>query len=107
MAALALTNGSLCLACHLAGFMIGPWFCQVLNCPNTPISIKTITTPDPQAPRSVVSYCTFITWQAPSTVYSVITGYDVMFLKSTADLNNYVVTKGRNELFHIGEHTGW
>lgn len=68
-----------------------------------PISIKTITTPDPQAPRSVVSYCTFITWQAPSTVYSVITGYDVMFLKSTADLNNYVVTKGRNELFHIVE----
>jgi hypothetical protein len=60
----------------------------------------TIHSPDPQAPRSVSSYCAFIVWQAPSTVYGTITGYDIMFLKSN---NQFIFPKRRNELFHIIE----
>ena len=59
---------------------------------------------DPQAPRSVTSFCAVVVWQAPRRVYGVITGYDVRFVKFGSDgvtgEASVVITKNRDELFH-------
>lgn len=47
-----------------------------------------------------MSFCSVIVWQAPSRVYGVITGYDVMFLKSGSGGGDVMVSKNRDELFH-------
>ena len=56
---------------------------------------------DPQAPRTVTSFCDVIVWQAPSRAYGVVTGYDVRFFNlGSADEGN-VISKERDELFHM------
>ena len=52
---------------------------------------------DPQAPRSVTSFCSVIVWQAPSRAYGAIVGYDVMFIKGE---DSIMIMKDRDELFH-------
>ena len=52
---------------------------------------------DPQAPRSVISFCTVIVWQTPFRAYGTIVGYDVMFVDGE---DSIMVTKDRDELFH-------
>ena len=53
---------------------------------------------DPQAPRTVTS---FIVWQAPSRAYGAVTGYDVRFINlGIADEGN-VISKEKDELFHV------
>ena len=63
--------------------------------------------PDPQAPRSVTSFCAVVVWQAPRRVYGIITGYDVRFVSPGSGSDgggtgetNVVITKNRDELFH-------
>ena len=60
---------------------------------------------DPQAPRSVTSFCCVVVWQAPSRAYGVITGYDVRLFNSLAedgltDSEGVVILKNRDEFFH-------
>ena len=56
---------------------------------------------DPQAPRAVTSFCDVIVWQAPSRAYGAVTGYDVRFFNlGSADEGN-VISKDRDELFHV------
>ena len=52
---------------------------------------------DPQAPRSVTSFCAVIVWQAPFRAYGPIVGYDVMFVDGE---DSIIITKDRDELFH-------
>ena len=52
---------------------------------------------DPQAPRSVASFCAVIVWQAPFRAYGPIVGYDVMFVDGE---DTIMITKDRDELFH-------
>ena len=52
---------------------------------------------DPQAPRSVTSFCTNVVWQAPFRAYGPIVGYDVMFVDGE---DSIMITKDRDELFH-------
>ena len=52
---------------------------------------------DPQAPRSVISFCTVIVWQTPIRAYGTIVGYNVMFVDGE---DSIMVTKERDELFH-------
>ena len=60
---------------------------------------------DPQAPRSVSSFCEVIVWQAPSRAYGAITGYDVMFADTVSTSNSSVVqnlvVKNRDQFFHV------
>ena len=60
--------------------------------------------PDPQAPRSVTSFCAVVVWQAPRRVYGVIAGYEVRFVRPGSDGGtgeaSVVITKNRDELFH-------
>ena len=55
---------------------------------------------DPQAPRSVTSFCTVIVWQAPRRAYGIISGYDVMFVDPESGEGGTVITKERDQLFH-------
>ena len=59
---------------------------------------------DPEAPRSVTSFCTVVVWQAPRRAFGVITGYDIAFLSSGAggigQGQEIVTTKKGDELFH-------
>ena len=52
---------------------------------------------DPQAPRSVISFCAVIVWQTPFRAYGPIVGYDVMFVDGE---DSIMVTKDRDEFFH-------
>ena len=52
---------------------------------------------DPQAPRSVTSFCSVIVWQAPFRAYGAIVGYDVMFMNGE---DSIMIMKDRDELFH-------
>ena len=55
-----------------------------------------------EAPRHVHSFCSNIVWQAPSRAYGVIIEYQVpFFLSQDADNSSVIVSKRRNELFHI------
>ena len=52
---------------------------------------------DPQAPRSVTSFCSVVVWQAPFRAYGPIVGYDVMFMNGE---DSIMIMKDRDELFH-------
>ena len=62
----------------------------------------------PQSPRSVMSFCSVIVWQAPFRVYESITGYELRLFNSNVaedatdgDLvGSVVISKKRDELFH-------
>ena len=52
---------------------------------------------DPQAPRSVTSFCAVVVWRAPFRAYGPIVGYDVMFVDGE---DSIMIMKDRDELFH-------
>ena len=55
---------------------------------------------DPEAPRSVMSFCAVIVWRAPSRAFGTITEYDVAFLRAGNGEEGTVITKDRDVLFH-------
>ena len=64
----------------------------------------------PQSPRSVMSFCSVIVWQAPFRAYGFITGYEVRLFNSNSNMaedfmdgdlvGSVVISKNRDELFH-------
>ena len=53
---------------------------------------------DPEAPRSVTSFCIVVVWRPPNRAYGVITGYDIAFL--IGQEQEIVTTKKGDEHFH-------